>query len=167
MTSKAILLNEVGQTFRESGKLEPLDFFFILTWKANRSKTTAKSRLAKHAGDFPSAVRRIAADLFAKDEPRDKLEVLIKSWGFRLPTATAVLTILYPDDFTVYDIRVCQSLGGFEKLVNRQFSDRMWDEYCAFKAAVERETPAHLSLRDKDRFLWGKSFYEDSLKQCA
>lgn len=161
------LLDEVGRNFRDSGALAPLDFYFILTWKANRSKTTTKRRLEKLAGSFSSAVSRIASDLAAKEQPKNKLEVLMLAWAFRLPTATAILTILYPDDFTVYDVRVCDSLKRFHNLSHRGFSDSLWEQYSAFKAAVESKSPAHLSLRNKDRYLWGKSFYEESRKQCV
>ena len=39
-------------------------------------------------------------------------------WAFRLPTASAILTVLYPDVFTVYDRRVCKVLGAFDQLAN-------------------------------------------------
>ena len=90
----------------------------------------------------------------------------MRNWEFRLPTATAILTVLYPADFTVYDIRVCNSLDRFHNLAHGRFSDTLWERYLIFKAAVENEAPAHLSLRNKDRYLWGKSFYEDAKKQC-
>ena len=34
----------------------------------------------------------------------------MRDWKLRLPTASAVLTVLYPEDFTVYDQRVCKML---------------------------------------------------------
>jgi len=85
------------------------------------------------------------------------------TWKFPLPTASAVLTILYPEDFTVYDIRVVGQLKDFGRLASLPFSDRMWNEYLRYKKAVEASTPDDLSLRDKDRWSWGKSLYE----QCA
>ena len=161
------LINEVGERFRKNGELTALDFYLILTWKANRSKTETKTRLERLGGSFSAAVSKISRALAESLEPKDKLQVLMSDWKFRLPMATAILTVLFPDDFTVYDIRVCDSLKRFHNLAARTFSDALWTEYCAFKAAVESESPAHLSLRDKDRYLWGKSFYEQSNKQCG
>ncbi len=160
------LINEVGENFRSKGELTPFDFYLILTWKANRSKNTTKKRLETLGGSFSAAVSKIASALTANCEPKDKLQTLMCDWKFRLPMATAILTVLYPLDFTVYDIRVCDSLKRFHNLADRKFSDSLWEEYCAFKAAVERETPSHLSLRNKDRYLWGKSFFEESKKKC-
>jgi hypothetical protein len=70
--------------------------------------------------------------------------------------ASAVLTVLYPDDFTIYDILVCKEL----KLKYRPempFSEKCWNEYQRYKKLVCEKAPAHLSLRDKDRFLRGRS----------
>ena len=161
------LLDEVGKQFRQLGELSSLDFYLILTWKANRSKTTTKRRLEKLGGKFSSAVSKIASELAANEEPKDKLKSLMHNWKFRLPTATAILTILYPTVFTVYDVRVCDSLNRFHNLADRRFSNSLWEEYSAFKTAVESATPAHLSLRNKDRYLWGKSLYDESKKQCG
>ena len=157
---EAYLLSEVGPRFAKSGRISPSDFFMIIIWKANRSKTQIRDRLIKQSGDFDTSVRRLAASLYKSDGPKRRLEVLMKEWGLRLPMATAILTILYPDDFSVYDERVCEQLGGFEKLTSRKFTDKLWNEYQEFLNAVHDATPAGLSLRDKDRYLWGRSLYQ-------
>lgn len=84
--------------------------------------------------------------------------------GFRLPMASAILTVLFPDSFTVYDVRVCDVIHergfNFHSLTGRKFSEGLWDDYMAYINAVSATAPKEYSLRDKDRFLWGKSFYE-------
>jgi hypothetical protein len=71
--------------------------------------------------------------------------------------ASAILATLYPDDFTVYDYRVCDLLGGFHNLAAQSKFDNVWRGYELFRDQVRQSTPADLSLRDKDRYLWGKS----------
>ena len=78
--------------------------------------------------------------------------------AFALPMATAILSVLYPEEFTIYDRRVCEVLGKFEKLNNISKFPKVWDRYLEFKRAVESRAPKGLSLRDKDRYLWGESF---------
>ena len=88
---------------------------------------------------------------------KDKLSVLIEDWKFRLPMASAILSVLYPDEFTVYDIRVCKQLKKFKNIDGRKF-DAL---YCGYKEYIEEVkncTPSELGLRDKDRWLWGKDF---------
>lgn len=38
--------------------------------------------------------------------------MLVKKWEFFLPTAAAILTILYPDEFAIFDWRVCDELNS-------------------------------------------------------
>jgi hypothetical protein len=153
------LVDEVGPCFRKTGVLEPADLYTIFIWKAERVKNQHKKRLAMLGGTFDNAVRAIASGLFKCSNDKDRLKYLMDEWHFLLPTASAILTILYPKVFTVYDWRVCDELNvaDYDKWKARGFSDNLWNYYQAFKVAVERGTPSHLSLRDKDRFLIGRS----------
>jgi hypothetical protein len=153
------LLDEVGPRFRSSGAIEPTDLFMIFIWKANRAKTKLRDKLKKQAnGSFSDAVAQIAAALSKAGDPKERLGILMRDWGFRLPMSSAILTILYPEDFTVYDRRVCETLDFPYK--NRPFSEECWLDYENYKVAVCKNAPQSLSLRDKDRFLWGRSFWE-------
>jgi hypothetical protein len=69
-----------------------------------------------------------------------------------------------PEDFTVYDVRVCKMLQVAYKDV--PFSDACWQEYESYKETVCKNTPSDLNLRDKDRFLWGRSFWEDAKRDA-
>jgi hypothetical protein len=153
------LFSQVSPRFSETHSLSDFDFFCIVIWKANR----AKSRIARGlvgAGftDLQSAVNAVARDISSASDSKERLRVLIQKWGFRLPMASAMLTVLYPDEFTVYDVRVCESIGDFGNVQNKVNFDALWDGYRAFLARVRQVAPGGLSLRDKDRWLWGKSF---------
>lgn len=160
------LLEEVGPQFRKTGVIDPPDFYMILIWKAERAKTNHLKRLKNKAGTFRGAVSEIASALFNAHGQKERLRTLMDNWGFYIPTATAILTILYPEEFTVYDTVACSQVGCAYKPW-REFSDRLWADYEEFRAAVIRETPAELSLRDKDRFLMGKAFRESVERDCA
>lgn len=162
------LLDKVTARWHRSGQLSPFDFWCILIWKANRAKNKTKARLQELAeGSFSGAVRKLANDLRAAQGPESRLSVLMVKWRFRLPTAPAVLTILYPDTFTVYDERVCDVLKSFTELRHRKYSKKLWSDYLKYKRAVEHAAPQRLILRDKDRYLWGKSLYDDIKAQSA
>lgn len=157
---ESYLFTEVGPRFANNDDIRPADFYMIIIWKANRAKTRVRDRLKQQPGGFAGAVKNMTASLRASSGPKHRLEVLMKEWDFRLPMATAILTVLYPADFSVYDIRVCEQLRDFEKLRHRRFSDGLWNDYQKFLNAVKAKAPEELSLRDKDRYLWGRSFYE-------
>jgi hypothetical protein len=72
---------------------------------------------------------------------------------------------LYPDEFTVYDVRICDELQKFHNLADQcGFSDKRWAQfwkgYQEFIEAVKAATLKEFSLRDKDRYLWGRSLHK-------
>jgi hypothetical protein len=94
-----------------------------------------------------------------RQEPREMMRVPVEDWGFRLPMASAILAVLDPEEFTLYDRRVCDELGGFRNLADAARFDRLWPGYQKYVAAVREAAPVEVSLRDKDRWLWGRSSY--------
>jgi hypothetical protein len=49
-------------------------------------------------------------------EQKQKLKVLIDDYKFRFPMSSAILSLLYPDNFTIYVVRVCDTLTEFKGL---------------------------------------------------
>jgi hypothetical protein len=167
---KPYLFTDVTQKFVKKGRIDPTDFYMILIWKAERVKNKQRDRLAKKSGSFQNAVKKISKSLRAASGSEKRLQILMKGWNFRHATATAILTVLYPKEFTVYDVRVCGQLkafGNFERLAWRKSSDGLWRDYEKFLDAVKRAVPQEHRLRDKDRYLWGKSVYDDVKKACG
>jgi hypothetical protein len=148
----------VRPRFKKIGELEPADFYMVLILKAARAKNYHKKRLTNIAGSFKKAVRKIASELHRSTNHKHRLQVLMHKWRFSLPTASAILTFLYPNAFTVYDWRVCKEVKcDYKSWHSRRFSDALWSHYESFNQEVINKTPAHLSLRDNDRFLIGRS----------
>jgi hypothetical protein len=155
---ESYLFSEVSPRFAQTRTISAFDFFCIVIWKANRAKSKVARRLL-NAGfvDLPSAVAKLASDIDMLPEPKDRLRVLIEKWHFRLSMASAILTVLYPEEFTVYDVRVCETLRDFVSLSDRTNFESLWEGYTSFVDRVRAVAPAGLSLRDKDRWLWGRS----------
>lgn len=163
------IFETVSDRFREQGFINAYDFFCIVIWKANRAKTQiAKKLLEQKFDSLDEAVFTLTSGISKEAELKDKLGYLMKVWRFQLPMASAIMTALYPNDFTVYDIRVCDELGDFHKLKNRLNFENVWSGYQDYKQKVIEATPQVKLLRDKDRFLWGRSFarqLESDIKQ--
>jgi hypothetical protein len=158
---ESYLFNTVRYRFAEQGYLSAFDFFCIVIWKANRAKSKIAKKLLAHGYESLGAVvHALTAGLAEQSTAKDRLRYLWERWEFYLPTASAILTVLYPDEFTIYDVRVCDELDEFHSLRNLGDFENLWRGYQAFKRAVEESAPGDLSLRDKDRYLWGRSFYK-------
>lgn len=163
---ESYLFNEVTNKFSEQGYLNAEDFFCIIIWKANRAKTRMADKFEiTDTLNLDQAVQQLTNDIFTASGLRQKFEVLTAK-NFRLPMASAVLTVLYPNDFTVFDFRVCEVLGQFKGIDNLR-GDNLWLKYNEYMTAVKAIEPVEMDLRDKDRYLWGKSFYEQLQQSVA
>ena len=150
------LFPELAARFERTGQLTAEELYLILDWKAARARTRHLRRLTK-GRTFSRAADDLARAVHGAPDDEDRLKLLLaEPWSFALPTATAILTVLYPDRFTVYNIRVCDALGDFHRLGSRRWSEQSWAEYGGFVAAVRSAAPGHLNLRDADRWLWGQ-----------
>ena len=156
---ESYLLESVRPAFHDRGYLSAEEFFSIIMWKANRAKSRVAKKLMGRGMPLQQAVRRLTQELHQAPDDLSRFTVL-HSGGLRLPMASAVLTILWPDNFSVFDRRVCDQLDKFKYLPDRTKVASLWEGYCQYMEAVKATAPAHLSLRDKDRFLWGKSALE-------
>lgn len=153
------LFRDVSGRYRKDKKLSAFDFFCIVIWKANRAKSkVAKRLLAQGHPDLEAAVAALTAVITSAQDSKERLRVLIEGWGFRLPMASAILTVLFPDDFTVYDVRVCEILGDFKDAQYKTQYEALWARYSGYVARVRQSVPEVAGLRDKDRYLWGQSF---------
>ena len=156
------LFNDVRKRFHKKHSIGAFDFFSIIIWKSNRSKSkVAKRLLNKTKGsDLEQISRSISAGIAKAKTDKDKMKCLIVDWGFKLAIASAILTILYPDRFTIYDYRAAGQVKEGEKLKNEVEFEEIWAGYVAFMgkgAAI----PHGKNLREKDYYLFGKSRMED------
>lgn len=162
------IFGEVSTRFQREHALPAFDFFCIVIWKANRAKSKVAKRMLSYGHpDLETAVDALLAQVSDARDAKGRLAVLISLWGFRLPMASAILTVLYPNDFTIYDVRVCEALGAFGNVGNKSSFDAMWAGYAAFVERVRSEVPDESSLRDKDRYLWGMSFANQLRRDVA
>lgn len=159
------LFGEVNRRFHKQGFLNAFDFFCIVIWKANRAKSNiARRMLKKSFSKLNDSCIALTSQISKAPTPQEKMKVMMNDWGFLLPMTSAILSVLYPDDFTVYDVRVCQMLGKYENLKDKENVEKLWPIYQQFIEDVRKATPGITNLRDKDRLLWGKSFH-DQLKK--
>ncbi len=155
------LFSVVTNRYAQNKTLTAFDFFCIVIWKANRAKSKVAKKLLAHGngqGNLEIAVDSLLTEISKAKDDRARLLVLIEGWGFRLPMASAILTVLYPEEFTVYDVRVCDVLSDFKDAQEKTNFAELWKRYSDYVVAVKNAVPEYSSLRDKDRFLWGKSF---------
>lgn len=151
------LFNTVRKRFATQGYLNAFDFFSIVIWKSNRSKSKVFKMITDDGKDTVEDVVKYITEMVSQAAtPKEKLRILRKC-NFRMPMASAILTVLYPEEFTIYDYRVRQALGIPKLNFPSKNFELVWARYQEFKAKVDNSTPSGLTLREKDLYLWGKS----------
>jgi hypothetical protein len=158
------LFSDVNCAFHEHGYLTPEQFFSIVIWKANRAKGRIWKKLLKHGTDLSLVVKTLTQAIHDAEGDDERLSLLLdqRTWGFALPMASAIITVCYPERFTIYDVRVRMEFG-IKDFAGRK--DQIERYFKQFVPKVKAITAPHAeSLRDKDRYLWGKSSYRDLQK---
>lgn len=159
------LFNEVSKNFQKRGYLTPEEFLAIVIWKSNRAKTNVKRGIEKSK----KTIRTITSEVFQTKTPEQKITALTSIPSIGIPMASAILAVCYPDDFTVADYRACEALKSFgeEIIGNPTTKISIYFEYLEKCKKLARKY--NFSLRDFDRILWAKDFYEgtNGLKHLA
>ncbi len=168
------LFEDVSKNFKNSGCLTPEEFFAIVIWKRNASKTKIREGVKSSGRTICEIISKISE--YGKPEQRLNALLSPKISGIGIAFASAILTVCYLDDFTVVDYRAITSL--IKILKNKDFlnkeeikvgikeffegnpsnSPKAYLKYC--QLCKEEAIKIGVSLRDFDRILWAKDFYE-------
>lgn len=98
----AELINKLSQA-KERGYCNQAEFMDICMWKSARPK---KLYLENSEED----IMKITKEAFVTKYEKRKIDLLTELKGVSIPTASAILTLVYPEDYGVIDIRVWQIL---------------------------------------------------------
>lgn len=155
------LFDEVSKKYQDKGYIDAFDFFCIIIWKANRAKTNIFKKIKNiaNSNDLNKICKEITLNLYNIKSNEEKLRHLIQYWQFGIPMASTILSVLFPNDFTVYDVRVCQILKKHGNLINKTNVDGIMTGYFEYVRDVIDKVPEKKTLREKDIYLWGESFF--------
>ncbi len=154
------IFEDIRCKFEKNGYLGALDFFCIVILKANRAKSKIAQKLLEKGADIESIIKEMTRKIYEAKENKEKLYIILEDYKLSLPMGSAILTVLYPEKFTVYDIRVCDMLQNYKDLINKTKFESKWIGYEKYKNSVIKKVPNESCLREKDKYLWGKSFYQ-------
>ena len=132
---------EAGKRIRD-GQYTLANLQKIYEWK---TKGRGRSRLLKNSGDEISDAMKLAAS--AKTD-RAAVAVLLGLNGVQIPVASAILTAINPERYTIIDFRALQAPNNKNSYITVDF-------YLAYLSQCRRLSRANnVSLRTLDRALW-------------
>lgn len=144
----------------QAGMTDWDDYIWIVDWK-----TGGRSRPLFEDNDPTEVDRAIELVLRGSDlSPSEKVQQLCILRGVRVPVASAFLTFIQPDRYTVIDPRAwgtLYSLGELDRPSPSQFSPADYDEYLRVCRRVAAEYS--VDLRTLDRALFSLNL-DESIK---
>lgn len=156
---ESYLFGEVRRNFQKQHYLTPEEFFAIVIWKSNRSKTNVRRGIVASN----QTVQKITEGIYTAKTRSEKVKWLTKIKFIGIPLASAILTVCYPHQFTVLDYRVWGVLQRAKKVSGRQ--PTTIEKYLEYADACKKYAKqSRVSLRDLDRIMWGQSFHKDLRK---
>jgi hypothetical protein len=126
------------------GNFSPTHLKAIFEWKTGNR---GKGRIDRNSDSEIGDALKLAA---SAKEPRSAISVLIGLHGIQVPVASAIMTAIKPDTYTIIDFRALEALG-----IRRE--DQVIDlnrylRYLSF--CIKQSAEWKMSLRDFDRALW-------------
>jgi thermostable 8-oxoguanine DNA glycosylase len=150
------LFNDVHNNFLKNHKLTVTEFYSIVIWKANRAKGYIKNGLL----EAKTTVNQLTSRIYSTENIRGKIELLTNINGIGYPIASAILTVCYPDEFTIVDYRAVRSLKRYGIAMNGNPSTNI-NSYLNYVSICKKTAQDnHLTLRELDKYLWGYDFIE-------
>lgn len=118
------LFNVVGLKASQRGYLTFEEFYKICMWKSVRQKQkyiSAKNR---------ERIEKVTRDAFAEQDEREKIQKLCELNGVGIPTASAILSVVFPEKYAVIDIRCLEILRDvFSQKLRKSISINTWLSY--------------------------------------
>lgn len=156
------LFPKLARTGEQWRGLSKRDILLILKWKLGRIK---EANLQTIKDEAVAKINEAVAMAENPDKAIAAVEDLISVPGIGLATATAILTICYPDRFTIIDERVLGVLelvpSGVLPRQQSRYTTPDWNAESYIRVYVPRVQAYRqrwgCSLRDTDRALWGLS----------
>ena len=144
----------VTAKFAKQNTLNAFDFYAIVTWKSNRSISKVKNGLVTAKLTPPTLMAKVSA--CASD--RDRMVELDKVTGIGVPIASAILTVCYPNRFTILDYRAWEALFHFKMVMSQTMPNDIAGYFSIYLPVCRAMAiKQNMTLRELDKAMWGLS----------
>jgi len=113
---------QMGEKITERGWLTKNEFLTICLWKSRRPKK-------RYNLNSESEIIQSTKLAFREDYELKKIKILTELKGVRIPTASAILSVVNPTHYPIIDERCIQSLRNLEMINWKTITEKNWIEY--------------------------------------
>ena len=138
---EGLLFNTIGPRAKKRLYLNFDEFYKICMWKSPRPK--------KYYLSNKNTVRKITRKSFSLNDDLLKIKELCKLNGIGMPTASAILTVVFPDKFGIIDVRCLEELNNLGHKIKISMSPKTWLEYIEIIRSLAKEnnvTPREIDM---------------------
>jgi thermostable 8-oxoguanine DNA glycosylase len=97
-------------------------------------------------------VESISKDAFLIHDELEKMDKLCSLKGVGIPTASAILTIVYPENYAVIDVRCIEMLQELGYSIKKTVTPNNWLKYLEIIRGIAQEN--HITAREVDKALF-------------
>ena len=123
---------QLGKEIKKRGWLEKTEFLTICLWKSRRPK---KLYYLNSDKDIISKSKMV----FDEKNELNKIKILTDLKGVRIPTASAILSVVNPEIYPIIDIRCVQSLRDLGIINWKTITEKNWIEYLSIIRSLSKE----------------------------
>jgi len=138
------IFNVVGPQIKERGYMFFADFYKIAMWKSVRQKQKYLQNKDR--------IESVSKEAFGLNNEAEKIEKLCSLSGVGIPTASAILTIVYPTNYGVIDVRCIEMLQMLKYPIKKTITKNNWLKYLEIIRGIAKEN--HITPREVDKALF-------------
>ncbi len=138
------LFKIIGPRIKKRGFIKFDEFYQICMWKSARQKQNYLRN--------KSTIENVSRKAFSEKDEISKIKRLCELKGVGIPTASALLSIVFPDRYPVIDIRCIQMLNKIGIKIRGSISVKRWAEYLDIMRSLALENK--LTPRQIDQILF-------------
>lgn len=135
------LYEKVGVNAKKRGFLKFSEFFDICMWKSSRPK----KRYLKNK----DLVEKVTQKAFLESDETKKIKLLCTLEGVAIPTASALLSVVYPKKYPIIDIRCLEQLNNLGYEISKYISEKVWIKYLEIMRSLATQsdkTPRQMDM---------------------
>lgn len=143
----------IGRKARKRGCLTFNEFYCIGMWKSARQKPNYLKN--------KKLVKFLTKEAFKQPDEKKKITSLLIMRGVGIPTASALLTVVYPDKYAIIDIRCVEMLKKLGFKLKSSMTLKNWLNYLQITRDLAKEN--NITPRELDKVLF--AMHKESLEK--
>lgn len=97
-------------------------------------------------------IERTTKKAFIINDEKEKIQTLCELSGVGIPTASAILSVVFPEKYPVIDVRCIEALNKLEYKLPKYISENTWLKYLEIMRGLAKEHS--VTPRDMDMALF-------------